>query len=88
MGKKSLCIFSACGRARGSGATVEGCTRVHFLRDSDMEGTARDILIPPFDNENVIALFFDGVCDIVHPVAHVFDIHLFTGGPRPVDANH
>lgn len=53
-----------------------------------MEGTAWDILIPPFDDEDVAALFFDGVRYVVHSVTHVFDIHLLAWRLRPMDTNH
>lgn len=58
------------------------------LRDGDVEGTAGDVLVPPLHDEDVAALFFDRVRDVVHPVAHVFDVHLLTGRLRPVDAHH
>lgn len=53
-----------------------------------MEGTARDVLVPPFDDEDVAALLFDRVCDVVHPVAHVFDVDLLAGRLRPVNTHH
>lgn len=59
-----------------------------ILRDGDVEGTAGDVLVPPLHNEDVAALFFDCVCDVVHPVAHVFDVHFLAGRLRPVDAYH
>lgn len=58
------------------------------LGDGDVEGTPGDVLVPPLDDEDVAALFFDGVRDVVHPVAHVFDVHLLAGRLRPVDADH
>lgn len=58
------------------------------LRDGDVEGTAGDVLVAPFDDEDVAALLFDGVGDVVHPVAHVFDVHLLAGRLRPVNAHH
>lgn len=53
-----------------------------------MEGTAGDVLVPPFDDEDVAALLLDRVRDVVHPVAHVFDVHLLAGCLRPVDPHH
>lgn len=58
------------------------------LRDSDMERTAWDVLIPPFDDQDVAALFFHGVRYVVHPVTQVFHIDLLAGRLRPMDANH
>lgn len=62
--------------------------KVSVLRDGDVEGTAGDVLVPPFDDEDVASLFFDSVRDIVHPVAHVFDVHLLAGRLRPVNTHH
>lgn len=56
--------------------------------DGDVEGTARDVLVTPLDDEDVAALLFDGVGDVVHPVAHVFDVDLLAGGLGPMDAHH
>lgn len=58
------------------------------LRDGDMERTARDVLISPLHNEDVAALLFNSIRDIVHPVAHVFDVHFLAGCLRPVDTDH
>lgn len=58
------------------------------LRDSDVEGASGDILIAPLDNEDVAALFFDRVGNVVHPVAQVLDINLFTRRLWPVHTNH
>ena len=63
-------------------------TKSSVLQDSDMEGTARDVLIPPFDDEDVAALLFDCVCDVVHLVAHVFDVHLLAGPLWTVNTHH
>lgn len=59
-----------------------------ILGDGDMEGAAGDIFIPPFDDEDVVALFFDGVGDVVHPVAQVFNVYLFTRGLGSVYPYH
>lgn len=58
------------------------------LRDGDVEGTAGDVLVAPFDDEDVAALFFDCIRDVVHPVAHVFDVDLLAGRLWPVNAHH
>lgn len=58
------------------------------LRDGDVERTAGDALVSPFDDEDVAALFLHRVRDVVHPAAHVFDVHLLTGRLRPMNANH
>lgn len=58
------------------------------LRDSDVEGTAGDILVPPLHDEDVAALLFDCVRHVVHPVAHVFDVYFFAWRLWPVDAHH
>lgn len=58
------------------------------LRDGDVEGTARDVLVPPFDDEDVAALLLDRVRDVVHPVAHVFHVHLLAWRLGPVDPHH
>lgn len=57
-------------------------------RDGDVERTAGDVFITPLDDEDVAALFFDCVRDVVHPVAHVLDVNLLTGRLRPVDTHH
>lgn len=69
---------------------MEGQTEMKssVLRDGDVEGTAGHVLVPPFDDEDVAALFFNCVRDVVHPVAHVFDVHLLAGRLRPVNAHH
>lgn len=59
-----------------------------ILGDGDMEGAAGDIFIPPFDDEDVVALFFDGVGDVVHPVAQMFNIDLFTRGLGSMYPHH
>lgn len=58
------------------------------LWDGDVEGTAGDVLVPPLHNENIAALLFDGVRDIVHPVAHVLDVDLLTGRFGSVNTHH
>lgn len=58
------------------------------LRDGDMKRTAGDVLVSPLHNEDVAALLFNGIRDIVHPVAHVFDVHFLAGCLRPVDTDH
>lgn len=75
-------------RVRSCSGVTDIEMKSSVLRDGDVEGTARDVLVPPFDDEDVAALFFDGVRDVVHPVAHVFDVHLLAGRLRPVNANH
>lgn len=67
---------------------VEKKSRSSVLRDGDMKRTARDTFIPPLHNEDVAALFFNGVCHVVHPVAHVFNVYLFTGCYGTMDTNH
>lgn len=73
---------------RSCSAEMDMKMKSSVLRDGDVERTAGDVLVPPFDDEDVAALFFDGVGDIVHPVAHVFDVHLLAGRLWPVNANH
>lgn len=58
------------------------------LWDADVERTAGNILVSPLDNEDVAALLLDRVGDVVHPVAHVFDIHLLTGCFWSVNTHH
>lgn len=53
-----------------------------------MEGAAGNVLVPPLDDEDVAALLLDGVGDVVHPVAHVLDVHLLAGRFWSVDADH
>lgn len=75
-------------RVRSCSGGTDTEMKSSVLRDSDVEGTAGDVLIPPFDDEDVAALLFDGVGDVVHSVAHVFDVHLLAGRLWPVDAHH
>lgn len=79
-------------------STLKGPNRVQCISEgnhqpirlwnSDMEGASWDVLIAPFHNEDVAALLFDCVGHVVHPVAHVLYIHLFTGCLWPVHTNH
>lgn len=51
-------------------------------------GAPGDVVVPPFDDDGVVALVIDGIGDVVQLVAHVFDIHLLTGGPGAVHSHH
>lgn len=53
-----------------------------------MERTAGNILISPLDDEDVAALLLHRVGDVVHPVAHVFDIDLLTGCFWSMNTDH
>lgn len=53
-----------------------------FLRpswDSDVEGGARDVILPPLDHQDVVAMLFQLVGHAVFQVALVFDQNLMTG---------
>lgn len=93
-------VFASCVHVRGSGReqvhsgdTAGGRGEYKemeqsILGDGDMKGAAGDVLLPPFDDEDVVALLLDRVGDVVHPVAHVFDVDLFTGGLWTMDPHH
>lgn len=53
-----------------------------------MEGAAGDMVVSPFDDQDVASLLLDGVRHVVHPVSHVFDVHLLAGRLGPMDADH
>lgn len=55
--------------------------------DSDVEGGARDVVLPPLDHQDVVAMFFQLVGHTVFQVALVFDQNLVTGEFWAVDAH-
>lgn len=87
-GSESLSCLQCISLRRMRSADRDKEMKSSVLRDSDVEGAAGDVLIPPLDDEDVAALFFDSVRDVVHPVAHVFDVHLLAGRLRPMNAHH
>lgn len=52
--------------------------------DGDLEGGSRDVVLAPFDHQDVAAPLLQQVADVVLQVAHVFDQNLLTGNLRTV----
>lgn len=52
-----------------------------------MEGGARDVVLPPLDHQDVVAMFFQLVSHTVFQVALVFDQNLVTGEFWAVDTH-
>lgn len=52
-----------------------------------MEGAARNVIIPPFDHQDVLSLVFELVADIIQAVAQMFYQDLLTGDFRAIHPN-
>lgn len=52
-----------------------------------MVGAAGDVVIPPFDHQDVLSLLLQLVADVVHAIAQMFHQDLLTGDFGTVDAD-
>lgn len=52
-----------------------------------MEGGAGDVVVAPFDHQDVVASLLQQVGHIVLQVAQVFDLQLLTGDLRATDTH-
>lgn len=71
----------------GSGVRFQGLENRVISGHSYFEGATWDTVIPPLDDDGVVVLVFDSVGDVVQAVAHVFNVHLFTGRPGTVHSH-
>lgn len=55
------------------------------LWDGDLERRAGDVLLPPFDGQDVVPPLLEDVAHVVLHVAHVLDGHLLTGDVWSMD---
>lgn len=55
--------------------------------DNDVVGAARDVRVPPFDHQDVLALLLQLITDVVHAVTHMFDQDLLTGNLWTINAD-
>lgn len=58
-----------------------------WLRNGDMEGTPRNVLVTPLHCQDIVPPFLDNISDVVLMAAQMLDGHLFTRYCRSVDAN-